>query len=91
MARKASNIEQQETLILTSVNDISDVFIRLRSLLKSRTKMHTINTHFLFLRFQQLLMQCHGSHSMKMNLKKKGGHLLIRYLFHNQFWGSHSY
>ena len=35
MARKASNIEQQETLILTSVNDISDVFIRLRSLLKS--------------------------------------------------------
>ena len=35
MARKASNIEQQVTLILTSVNDISDVFIRLRSLLKS--------------------------------------------------------
>ena len=35
MARKASNIEQQETLILTSVNDISDVFIRVRSLLKS--------------------------------------------------------
>ena len=53
--------------------------------------MHAINAHFLFFKISTAFDAMPWKLQHENELKKKGGHLLIRYLFHNQFWGSHSY